>query len=192
MLEINAMEKIFSYRPDGDRFEHLLFRYETIVDVQELFGKFAGTGRLAPLWGDLWKPLAIEIDFEHPGPVPDFPLLLGGPPIFSERAWQILESLIGPEVEALPISHPRGPHFAIHILRIIDALDTKKSRIRWSDAEKRSISRVEEYVWKEEVLEGHHMFRIPETSTTRQYVSEEFRRLVEANGLTGLKWPRGL
>jgi hypothetical protein len=182
------MTKIYSYRPDGDHFEHLLLHYPTIDDALEFHRQFGGTARLASNWAELWKPFAVIVNSERPGPVSDFPMLFVGPPIFSERAWQVLSPLIGAEVEALPIAHPRGPHFAIHVLSIVDALDRERSRIRWSPPDNNYISDVEEHVWKPCAVEGHHMFRIPETADIRVYLSEEFRRLVEANGLKGLEF----
>jgi len=45
---------------------------------------------------------------------------------------------------------------------------------------------VTKYAFRWEQLEGIHIFRLPELGTSRLFVSDEFKRKVEENGLTGL------
>jgi len=106
-------------------------------------------------------------------------------PVMSQRAWEALRPLIGHCCEALPIIHPSGrPYYIIHVMNTIDALDEDRSEVkRFSDD---GIMRVVRYALKSDLLEDQHIFKLPHESGGDLLVDDEFRRVVEENGLQGL------
>ncbi len=131
-----------------------------------------------------WGPPSVGVD-EHAGRWPDFPSLLLSIPVFSARAWGVLRPLVGASVEALPLDCPAGPsYFAINVLDHVEALDHDRSAIvRFTDG---GIMMVDSYAFKPGLLNGKHMFKLPETATIEVLVSGDFKELVERHRLTGL------
>ncbi|MHC4404884.1 MAG: SMI1/KNR4 family protein [Planctomycetota bacterium] len=66
---------------------------------------------------------------------------------------------------------------------MIDCLDPKRSQFNYFSSG--GVYRVERYVFRESLLEGKHIFRVPEARST-VIVSEEFKAAVENAGLVGL------
>ncbi len=183
------METLYKYAEDSNNFESILIKQHSQSSVEradfatDLYRMFKSSEPLA----GTWKPLELEIDKGRSGPVSDFPSLPIMLPIFSARAWEILEPLIGSEVEALPVIHPRAPHVAIHVMKIIDGLDHAESKFKYYPSG--NIDGILEYHWDEAKIKGHHMFHIPEGESDI-YVSGAFRQTVESHGLKGLNFRR--
>ncbi len=140
--------------------------------------------------GDRWRPMKLrfwegegeEKEVERRKPVADFSgtTLM---PLASARARAIIEPLVQGQVEFLPCETPVGPYYGLHV-RYVDCLDTSRARVkRFSNGR---ILDVIAYAFHWERLENVHIFRIPELNLSRLFVSDEFKRLVEAHHLTGL------
>lgn len=137
-----------------------------------------------------WKPLKVKRDRSQ-GPASDFPGIFALANAFSERALTLLAPLCGDSIEALPIEvGVKTKYFAINVFEIKDALDLEKSKLKlYSDG---MIMRVETFAFKNDLLKGKHIFRLPETGRSSIFVSEDFKKIVEKNGLKGaLFGPRG-
>lgn len=171
---------IYEYCPDSDSFESFLLKsskdektINRLMDCKSI--------------GKAWAPLAIKID-QSMGGKSDFPSM-EGIPVFSERAWRMLEPLIGRHVEALPIRHPKSDVFyAINVLEMVDALDRKKSVVDLYPNGK--VMSIEKYVFKATAIRGKSIFKIPETHGVLVFVSEEFRSCVERSKMKGLIFKR--
>lgn len=103
----------------------------------------------------------------------------------SPRGRILLEPLITKQVEFLPFETPVGPYYGLHV-KYVDCLDV--SRVvgeRFDDGRIMAVG-IEKYAFHWERLEGIHIFRVPELGLSRLFVSDEFKRVVEENGLTGL------
>ncbi|EOO22643.1 MULTISPECIES: imm11 family protein [Bacillus cereus group] len=78
---------------------------------------------------DSWTPKFIEVTDE--GKSSDSPIFLGksGVQIISEKAKNVLESIVGDNVEFLPLIHKQTnkQYYAMHVLRVLEALDTNKT-----------------------------------------------------------------
>jgi len=139
-----------------------------------------------------WKPRSCHIFDDNPPTDGDFPSLsnFNEIPLMSERAWTALRPLIGYCCEALPIIHPSGEaYFIVHVMNTIDALDADASNVRRHEGPKpedRRIYRIDRYAFRNKMLRGQHLFKLPHLSGSELIVDDEFRRAVEANRLRGL------
>lgn len=117
------------------------------------------------------KPLA---DFMNSGLIID---------AVSQHGKDILEPLVGEQVEFLPLETPFTPYYGLHV-KHVNCLDLSKISAKYfSDGR---VMRVEQYAFYWEKLEGIHIFRLPELGLSRLFVSDEFKQIVEENALTGL------
>ncbi|MCA8986845.1 MAG: hypothetical protein KDA78_04355 [Planctomycetaceae bacterium] len=143
--------------------------------------------RTDPISSEWQPPTAIVVAYED-SLEGDFPCLFdySNIPIFSQRAWECLEPVIGQDCEPLPFIHPNGQKYLIvHLMGRIDALDEERSELRRSKVDNR-VNRVYKYSLKEEMLHGKHLFRLPIESGSDLLVDDLFRETVEKNDLKGL------
>ncbi len=136
-----------------------------------------------------WKPRRCHVFDDNPPIEGDFPSLsnLRRIPLLSERAWVALRQLIGFCCEALPIIHPSGRHyFIVHVMNTIDCLDVEASEVSRSEVRKNRINRIYRYAFKDAMLHGEHIFKLPHLSGGELIVDDEFRKCVETNRLRGL------
>ena len=172
--------KYYRYHPDANNFMgiHLLHQDHEVIDI-----------RLEPLpLLHSWRPIQVEEGDENPRPNGDFPSLsnYNEIPVVTQQAWDVLRPLIGASCEALPIIHPSGePFYLIHVMSIIDCLDTKRSRLTRSGIDGR-INRISRYGFKREMLNGQHIIKLPFGKGSDLLVDDVFRKAVEENGLRGL------
>jgi hypothetical protein len=141
------------------------------------------------------KPLAkqwetpITTNFKEDPPTQgDFPSLneFWTVPVMSEKAWNVLQPLIGNCCEALPVIHPTGsPYFIVHVMKTIDCLDVTKSEF-WCNPSSGRMGDISCYAFKPGLLRGKHIFKLPIECTGELIVDDTFRQVVEANGLKGL------
>ena len=148
---------------------------------QELKNASISEANWVPLRLELWegdKPRA-----EKKKPIADFidtGLLIK---IASPRARTLLEPLIGNQAELLPFETPVGPYYGLHV-KYVDCLDIANIEAKYFDDGR--VMRVIKYAFYWDQLEKIHIFRLQELGLSRLFVSDEFKRIVELNGLTGL------
>ena len=161
---------------------------EFIEGWNDLVDRFQHEGSLA----DAWEEVELELFPGEPGeeekeqqlPIPDFS---NGrvTDVLNKRARQVIEQLVAGQIEFLPLITPLGLYYEMNIQRL-DCLDVQRSVVkRFKDGR---IMRAIKYAFRWELLEGQHIFWIRDLGKTPTFVSGEFRRLVEENGLTGLKF----
>ena len=149
--------------------------------------RFREGGRFAEEWEPpylrLYEGELGEEDIEAAKPVPDF---VHGYIDWacSQRAKEVIESLVGEEVEFLPLRTEVGPYWEMNLPRI-PCLDIERAEIDWL-VEGKKIFRVLRYACKWEVIRGHHLFYVAEDWPSSRFASDTFRRLVEKHNLTGL------
>ena len=138
----------------------------------------------------LWSPIVFHELKDAPSREGDFPSLYQYPalPVFSQRAWDVLDSLMACRWEALPIIHPSGkPFYIIHVMETIDCLDIERSQgVDLFDDGR--VMRVERYWLRNEMLLGKHVFKTTIASGAELFVDDVFRDAVEKNGLKGLEF----
>lgn len=172
----------YGYDPDANRFAAVGFAYDEKRPITAVH------------WSDepflpTWKPRPCHVFDEKPLRQGDFPSLVNYRliPVMTERAWIALRPLIGYCCEALPIIHPSGnPHFIIHVMNTIDALDVRASEVSRDGSRTNRIDRIYKYAFHQKRVKGHPIFKLPIQSSAEMFVDDEFRRIVEVNRLRGL------
>lgn len=139
----------------------------------------------------VWTPLNCKTFDDNPPDVGDFPCVSNyrKVPMVSERAWLALEPVIGDGCEALPVNHPfTGRYYLIHVLRTIEALDENGSEVERRSTRDPRIRQVIRYAFRLEMLEGLHIFKLPNKQGGGLIVDDVFRKTVETNDLRGLRF----
>jgi hypothetical protein len=120
----------------------------------------------------------------------DFPAIanLCSLPVMSKRAWEALSPLIGNCCESLPIVHPTGNSYSIiHVMETIDCLDISKSAFTRNRTTGR-INRIDRYAFKANLLTNKHFFKLPLECGADLILDDDFRKIVQQNGLIGLSY----
>lgn len=141
---------------------------------------------LNPVADDWVSPQFHGFDEDDVGVEGDFPSYTHyrSIPIFSERAWRVLEPLLRKYVEPLPINHPAGDlYFLIHVINRIDVLDEKRSEFL-RNRTTGHIAFITKYAFVEDNIRGYPIFQLSNGGTL--VVTDEFRQIVEENDLKGL------
>lgn len=177
---------IYEYIADGDR-------YNYFITDQKYYEVKTSIGRGVTLINS-WIPMPVRNFFGDKEGVfldktSDFPSLMTGDPVFSEKAWKVFEPFIGNYTEPLPLITAEGKYYALNILNIIDALDKENSEISYNRVTGR-VSRVFRHVFHADKIEGQFIFKVPETKGLEVYISEDFKRIAEENGLKGLDFSK--
>jgi hypothetical protein len=159
---------------DPDKFDALVLVKDQDWD---LFNQFDGR-RLA----ETWTPVAVEIlKQKRRG---DLLYLTSRVPVFRPRTWRVLEPLIGPFVEALPVKTTDETFFAINVLAVLDCLDLERSEVlRFPSG---GIMYIQRHAFKEGSLDNVPIFKVRGAELKEVLVSSEFKRVVEQNRLRGL------
>jgi hypothetical protein len=131
-----------------------------------------------PTLGERWSPPVVT---GRVNAYNDYPGLDGIYPVFSERAVRVLEDLLRPNGELLPLRADLDAAYAFfNITAIVDALDRERSTCEfWSDPPTTAVE-IDHFEFHEEKLRGHAIFRLRELPM-EVIVSDEFKRRVEAS-----------
>ena len=141
---------------------------------------------------ELWKPYPMVFETSKKE-ISDFPCSTSSFPAISSRALRHLRGLIEPHVEILPLNivNTEDVYFGLNVLKIYD-VDYARSVLSGSMVRKSvdslHFSNVVIHVFPDDVLPESPIFRIKITKHFRIYVSDEFRSVVETNGLTGFEF----
>lgn len=175
--------RVWRIVPDSDIYDSLLLQNVEDWEVIEHISRQRRPTRT-------WYPLPVEIvPAERTG---DFPSLAIFAPVFSENALQHLRPILGYDVELLPfdVGDSTRPLYLVNVLPTVDCLDHSRSRFKRLKSGK--ILYIEHYVFQEDRLGGHSIFKLPEDNEV--YVSDTFKGCVEQHGLEGLLfkqvWPQ--
>jgi uncharacterized protein DUF1629 len=141
--------------------------------------------------GDAWSPLEVSINaydvYEDTWATPnpgDFPYFrVGGVLACSERALKVLEPLVAPYIEILPLYCKQGNFFALNVLNVIDCIDTGRSVIEYFSDRPPDIHKLR---FNLECVGDVPIFKIPQRILTTIFVSDAFKSLVEGYHLEGL------
>jgi hypothetical protein len=161
---------------DADTFQHLIPLKPANLEWIDLFqGSLIGTS---------WINVYVVVSNLNDKQIGDFPSIGGVPPIFNDRALNILLPLIYNDIEFLPLQCDTSILHAINIIKVVDCLDYNTSKLKlFPDGR---VMRIEKYGFKKDCLKDVHLFKIPEQIKNRHYVSDEFKHMVETNHLKGM------
>jgi len=137
--------------------------------------------------GDAWTPPPVSINGKSKK-LRDFVSWMERAPVVSQRARQILEPLLGDNVEFLKFHEILGKsYFALNVLRLENILDRDQSEVLYADEAKRNILRVSSFFLREEQLSvpTPRIFKLSHERNSI-FVSNNFADVVIDNKLTGL------
>lgn len=183
--------QFYEYDTDPDSFAAVGFKVSKVGGVIKDSEVVANLHRDNTPLIRTWRPLACHAFDDNPPKIGDFPSVSNyrKVPMVSERAWKALEPVIGDVCEALPVIPPFvGTYYLIHVLRTIEALDEGASEVERRSAEDPRIRRVFRYAFKKGLIEGLHIFKLPNKQSGELIVDDVFRKTVEENGLVGLEF----
>ena len=181
--------KLYHFTPDVEHYGYIEFVEKY---THEAGFPISGQFHLGQSIVSSWQPVAVKSNTLR-GELGDFPRALVGPPVFSERAWDVLGPLLGEAVEALPIITPSGPYLAINVLKVISCLDYSCSDLTWYPKEmmRGGLHRIIKYCFNPAPISGHPIFKIPE-EMTRTIISEEVEASIKDASLKGLNFSQCL
>ena len=163
-------------------------------------------------YSDIWDPPPIRL-WVHPERTlrGDFPFIDNTSLCCGERAYSILKSLLSEEVEFLPIRVterlrvitvgesemdmrsqvepiPMENYWLMNIVNVVDCLDETRSQLKSITVRDGRVAHmgVRYAVFKEDMLNKVHLFKIPQIRRTLILGTPLFRDLIEKNDLTGL------
>ena len=183
--------QFYEYDPDANSYAGIGFAVGAVGDDNDDSARVMNLHRDDTPIQFTWMPLASHGFEGNPSKIGDFPSVSNWRivPMMSERAWDALKPIIGNVCEALAVRHPfEGRYFLIHVLRTIDALNEDASEFeRWSANDSR-IRQVIRYAFHEAMIQGIHIFKLPNKQGGGLIVDDVFRKAVEDNGLRGLRF----
>jgi len=143
-----------------------------------------------PQLAKIWTPQPVGGEV---APFVDYPCLELTTPAFSPKAVQVLRPMLGDGGELLELRHKNGPYFALNVTKRSDALDERKSKIKWfDDAPRVSALDIKYFEFHQSRLRGLSLFSLKQTARF-VLVTEEFKQRVEAAALNGFQftkvWP---
>jgi hypothetical protein len=108
--------------------------------------------------------------------------------VLSERALNTVSGLIKDQAEALPLIHPEQRYYAIHVVNAVDAIDYDRAKVRKLSTGLRV--GFDKYAFIPGKLKNQHIFGIYLNTKIYPFVfvSDEFKRVVESNGLVGFQF----
>ncbi|MDC2866504.1 imm11 family protein [Bacillus sp. BP-3] len=178
--------KIWELRSSFDDYESFqLLNYKE--DKKYFEGKFNSTAVLLDSWGEIF------IECIEEGNQSDCPHFWGetGSIMISEQAKNLLEPLIGANVEFLPLVHNKTNevYYLVHVLNVLDAIDSNKAIF------KKLITGLvigcEKFAFIPNTVHNEMIFKVyinQRIHPTSVFVSDEFRNTILKNDLKGFKF----
>lgn len=169
--------KIWILDCDVDHYENLTWKGQLDIDYIQ---SFDGTKKT-----ENWSPMKVQRMYDRefsntPGLSPHIP-------VFDEKAICVLGDLLAGNAEILPLDCEDGNFYAINVINVMNCIDYEKSQYKTFRDGKR-IMRFTKYVFTEKKIEGANLFKTQDEPLKRPFVSEEFRKRVVDNNLTGFKF----
>lgn len=134
-----------------------------------------------------WQPVKVAVIESDEGAElrpSDSPWLGSNALIFSTRAREALGSFLDQHGELLPLDCSGRELSVFNPTRIIDALDHEATDAwRFDDGR---IMRITRHMFREDVVRGVHMFKIPDMRVSPTFVSQDFVDAWSAANLVGL------
>lgn len=132
-----------------------------------------------------WKPMIVKKIEDKP--LSNAPGFSSHIPVIDKLALEKLYDIINDFVEILPLQCSEGEYYALNITEVLDCIDYEKSEYKtFSDGIR--IMRFIKYSFREDKVNGKHIFKIVDEPRRRPFVSDEFRQRVLNSNLTGFKF----
>lgn len=108
-------------------------------------------------------------------------------PVFSKKSKELLFEDNSDEVQFLPIQciDNKQKYYIANVINIVDCVDYERSEIKLYSTGR--IMRFKKYVFFSEKLNKVNIFKIPDKPKSAPFVTEEFKKKIEKNKLTGFR-----
>lgn len=160
-------------------------RYETIAfeDVENSLKIIKGVGKGLML--SSWSP--IRTVPARTGLRNDFHVELTVP-VVSEKALNIIKSMVERETEFLPLIHPKENYYILNVCNILNCLDS--NRVEYTTFSTGEVKKYTKLAFRPEIIVKSHIFKttyhnIPDVALNQIFVSNHFRNVVMESGLCG-------
>lgn len=107
--------------------------------------------------------------------------------IINEKAYKVLYPYLKEHSQIFQLKNENKIFYVINVTDIIDCLDYEKSEVKYFSSSNRVMD-IEKYAFHSEKLKKATIFKIPEFPKGISYVTEEFKKVVEENNITGFKF----
>lgn len=162
--------------------------YEWVVPRNEadfgVFRAFDGERRR-----ESWRPVAVRLVKEDEQGRPllesDVPWLGKHAPVFRDSATEALGGLLSGGGELLPLENEEADLRVLNVTAVLDALDEERSTLVKFPSTGR-IMNVKTHVFRPEVIEGAHVFKVPHLLRGSVFVTDEVVQAAERAGLRGV------
>jgi hypothetical protein len=168
-----------------------------VSDVWFLRADVENFASISPVDPSTWE-LLNELDghrFEGEWPRPKLERLPTGPPgdfaylashvvALTAPAWGALRPEIEGSVQALPLDVQGEEYQVLNVLDVLDCLDPELTELRTVEPSGRVVG-VRRWALREDVVQGHDIFKARAAELQAVLVSEQFRGWVEEAGLKG-------
>lgn len=106
--------------------------------------------------------------------------------VVKEKAMKFLEPLIGNCVEFLPVMYEQNQQlWLMNVLNVVDCFDLDNSEVSYFRSNPAKVMSYDKFAFKEKRIEGHKIFKIPETIQAQIFVTDELKSLIESSELKG-------
>lgn len=169
--------KLWKLDCDVDNYENLAWKNKISIDELQSFDgrKKAGS----------WKPVRLERIYDRA--YGNSIGLIAHIPVFDRKAAETLNDFLVGNAEVLPVDCEDGDFYMVNVIKVLDCIDYGKSEYKtFSDGIR--IMRFKKYSFIENAVRGEHLFKIKDEPVSYPFVSDEFRKKVIDNGLTGFEF----
>lgn len=174
--------KVYKLGNEGDVYQWLRAQSTTDQDALDTL-----VGRpVKDTWGLVRVRLFREVDDFENRQASDCPYLAPGVPTLTAKSLEALRDLVEPHAEVLPLVSEDGQFFALNVTTLAEALDYEHSEVkRFRDG---GVMDVKKHAFIPGLVNGLPIFKLPEFSRSRVYVTDSFVERVQRHGLTGFKF----
>ncbi|WP_336784642.1 imm11 family protein [Paenibacillus sp. MMO-177] len=129
-----------------------------------------------------WKEIEMHI-YKGKGVACDSLSFVSGKLIWSKKAIDLLQPAIYGRAEVLPLQLEDFPVAAVNVTNIVDAINHEQSVEKTLSSG--TFIGYESYAFHPERLQGEFIFKIPQQLSTKVFVTDAFKSLVESHRLKG-------
>ncbi|RJV89288.1 imm11 family protein [Longicatena caecimuris] len=107
--------------------------------------------------------------------------------LLNEQSYNILYPIIKDSAQFFRTESNYGDLYVVNVTCVLDCLDREKSNVVLFPSSER-IMAIKEFAFSMDMIGNNILFKIPEKSKSFSFATEEFKKIVEENGLTGIKF----
>lgn len=178
------------------KYYELMYDYEksnsyvgcTKAEIGDISEYIVSSGEVIQSWN---KDITFEYELEEGQTLTDYLGNLYGWLIVSDKCRTLSGELIANEVQYLDVqvkssdnSNVLSEYKVLNVIDVLDAVDLEHSIYDEFDLDDEKILTFKKYALKDDVVRGHHIFKLKD-DTIPTFVSEEIKNIIEENEMLG-------